>query len=82
MHVLVASTSPRRVLIGGGVMNARADLFPLIRQLLVKSINGYLHADELSDGIDQYIVPPGLDAQSGSLGALAIAIDAAQKKQP
>lgn len=82
VHVLVASTSPRRVLIGGGVMNARVDLFPLIRRLLVKSINGYLQADELSDGIDQYIVPPGLDTQSGPLGALAIAIDAAQRKQP
>lgn len=80
VHVLVASTSPRRVLIGGGVMNARADLFPLIRQLLVKSINGYLLADELSGDIDQYIIPPGLAAQSGPLGALAVAIDATHKK--
>ncbi|HVY24084.1 MAG TPA: ROK family protein [Steroidobacteraceae bacterium] len=79
VHVLVSSTSPKRVLIGGGVMNARADLFPLIRQLLVKSINGYLHAEELGNGIDQYIVPPGLDTQAGPLGALAVAIDAAQR---
>lgn len=79
-HALVVTTAPKRIMIGGGVMSARADLFPLIRSMLVESINDYLHSFELMEGVDQYIVPPGLDTQSGPLGALALAIDAAQTK--
>ena len=79
IHALVVTTAPKRVLMGGGVMTAHPDLFPLIRQKLVKSINGYLQAHELSDGIDGYIVAPGLDTRSGPLGALAVAIDAVQR---
>jgi fructokinase len=63
-------------LIGGGVMTAHPNLFPLIRKKLAQSLNGYLQAHELGDGIDDYIVPPGLDTRSGPLGALAVAIDA------
>lgn len=79
-HALVVTTAPKRIIIGGGVMSARPDLFPLIRSMLVRSINGYLQMPELMDGIGQYIVPPGLDTRSGPLGALALAIDAAQTK--
>ncbi len=80
IHALVATTAPKRVLIGGGVMAAHPNLFPRIRQMLVKSVNGYLQAHELGDGIDEYIVAPGLDTQSGPLGALAVAIDATQTR--
>ena len=76
IHAMVVSTTPKRVIIGGGVINAHPDLFPVIRHMLVKSLNGYIQAPELSDAIDQYIVAPGLDTKSGPLGALAVAIDA------
>jgi fructokinase len=76
VHALAVTTAPKRVLIGGGVMTAHPNLFPLIREKLVQSLNGYLQAREMEDGIDGYIVPPGLDTQSGPLGALAVAIDA------
>ena len=80
IHALVLTTAPKRVVIGGGVIAARPNLFPLIRQNLAKSINGYLQAHELSDGLDDYVVAPGLDTRSGPLGALAVATDAAQNR--
>jgi fructokinase len=74
LHVMVMSTSPRRIVIGGGVMNARPTLLPRVRQLLMTSLNGYSQA--LSSGIDNYIVAPQLGDQAGPLGALAVAMAA------
>ena len=76
VHTLAVTTSPQRVLIGGGVMAAHPHLFPLIRAKLAQSLNGYLQAHELTGGLDNYIVPPGLGTQSGPLGTLALARDA------
>jgi fructokinase len=76
VHALTVTTAPKRIVMGGGVMTAHPELFPLIREELVQSLNGYLQARELEDGINDYIVAPGLDTQSGPLGALAVAIDA------
>jgi fructokinase len=39
----------------------------------VTRLNGYLRASEILDGIDRFIVPPGLGNRSGRLGALAMA---------
>ncbi|MFX8389407.1 ROK family protein, partial [Acinetobacter baumannii] len=36
------ATAPRRVLIGGGVMERRPELLDLIREMFVSSVNGYL----------------------------------------
>jgi len=38
---------PQRVLIGGGVITARPDLFPRMRRLLAESLNGYLDVHEV-----------------------------------
>jgi len=78
VHSLVVTTAPQRIIIGGGVMSAHAHLFPLIRQKLLTSLNGYLKVPALIEAIDEYVVPPGLDTQSGPLGALAVAMDATQ----
>jgi fructokinase len=78
VHSLVVTTAPQRVIIGGGVMSAHSHLFPLIREKLLISLNGYLKIPALIEGIDDYVVPPGLDTQSGPLGALAVAMDAIQ----
>ena len=47
-----------------------------MRQQLILSLNGYLDLDELTGGIDRYVVSPGLGALAGPLGALALAADA------
>jgi fructokinase len=76
MHAMVLATAPRRILVGGGVVQARPQLLEHVRRLLVKSLNGYLDLDELTGGIEGYIVAPGLGALAGPLGALALAADA------
>lgn len=75
LHTLVLATGPRRILMGGGVMESRPELFPSLRRELALSLNGYVQRDELGAGIDGYVTSPGLGARAGSLGALALAAD-------
>jgi fructokinase len=75
MHTMVLSTAPARILLGGGVMSGQAHLFARIRQEFSRSLNAYVATPELGD-LQQYIVPPGLGAMAGPLGALALAADA------
>ena len=64
--------SPRKIILGGGIMD-RAFLFPLIRQKVLESLNGYVESESLLKSIDEYILPPALGNQAGSLGAIALA---------
>lgn len=75
LHTIVLATAPRRILIGGGVAEARPELLGCVRRQLVDSLNGYLKLEQLIGGIDDYAVPPGLGRQAGPLGALALAAD-------
>ena len=75
LHTMVLTTAPQRILLGGGVMG-QAHLFERIQQELKRSLNGYVEAPELEQGISQYVVPPGLGAMAGPLGAMALAADA------
>jgi len=68
----VFTLSPRRVVMGGGVMEQR-QLFPLIRREVKGLLNGYVQSPEILARIDDYIVPPGLGERSGVLGAIALA---------
>ena len=74
---LVLVLSPERLILGGGVMQQSA-LFPLIRHHLTRSLAGYVQAAQLNQGLDEYVVPPLLGAQSGIAGALALAEHALQ----
>jgi fructokinase len=76
LNAIFLATAPRRILIGGGVMTHRPELISLIRELFVKSVSGYLDLDDLTGGVDGYVVPPGLGSLAGPLGALALAADA------
>jgi fructokinase len=75
LHTMVLTTAPSRIFLGGGVM-AQTHLFARIRQELKRSLNGYVQAAELEQGLGQYVVPPGLAEMAGPLGALALAADA------
>lgn len=70
--------SPQNVILGGGVMKQQ-QLFPLIRQQVQQRLNGYVQAEAILSGIDDYIVPPGLGDNAGLTGALALGIDALAK---
>jgi fructokinase len=61
---LSCTLSPRRVLLGGGVMRQR-QLFPMLRDELARLLAGYVRMPE--------VMPPGLGDRSGILGALALA---------
>jgi len=77
LHTLVLSTAPRRILVGGGVIESRPALLVDIRRQLLASLNGYLDLEGLVGRIEHYVIPPGLAALAGPLGALALAADAA-----
>jgi len=73
LHTLVLASAPRRILVGGGVVQERPELLMRTRRQLVESLNGYLDLDRLIGHIDRYVVPPGLGSLAGPLGALALA---------
>ena len=67
----ILTLMPERIVLGGGVMHQR-QLFPQIRKLVQEKLNGYLAIPEVSRGIEEYIVPPGLGDRAGVLGAIAL----------
>jgi fructokinase len=78
LHTMVLTTAPQRIFLGGGVMSGQAHLFERIQIELKRSLNGYVEAPEIQQDIARFIVPPGLGAMAGPLGALALAADAEQ----
>lgn len=73
----VCTLSPQRIVLGGGVMQ-QPRLFPMIRQELLRLLNGYIEAREITDCADQYVVPAALGGHAGVLGALVLAEEAAR----
>jgi fructokinase len=76
LHTMVLTTAPQRIFLGGGVMTGQPHLFPRIQAELRRSLNGYVEASQVNEDIARFIVPPGLGAMAGPLGALALAADA------
>jgi len=74
---LVCALSPQRIILGGGVMR-HASLFPRVRRRTLELLNQYIQAPEIVKDIDAYLVPPGLGDNAGVLGAIALALEAAQ----
>ncbi len=69
---LTCILSPQRILFGGGVMQ-QEHLFPMIREKTLERLNGYVDVPEVTQGIDQFIVPPGFGQDAGLMGAIALA---------
>ncbi|MGG4146255.1 ROK family protein [Paenibacillus algorifonticola] len=67
--------SPKRVILGGGVMHQK-QLFPLIRREVRQALNGYVATPAILESLDTYIVPPVLGNNAGLCGALALGIKA------
>jgi fructokinase len=72
LHNLICILSPQRIILGGGVMD-QPHLLPMVRQRVQQSLKGYVQSPAILEQIDSYIVPPGLGAQAGILGAIALA---------
>jgi fructokinase len=74
---LVLTVSPRRIVMGGGVMS-QSRLLPLIRPRLLHWLGGYVDRDEILAGSDRYVVAPELGDDAGVRGALLLAMRAAE----
>lgn len=68
----VCTLSPRRIVIGGGVMR-RTRLLPLVRHELQRQLGGYIQSGALGSGIDRFVTPPLLGDRAGVLGTLVLA---------
>lgn len=75
----IVTLSPKRIILGGGVMQ-REFLFLKVRRRVRELLNGYVASKVVTEYIEDYIVPPGLGSQSGSLGAIALAMQIDEKK--
>ena len=69
---LTVTLSPRRIILGGGVMQ-QPHLFDLLRKEFARIMNGYIRREEVLHQLDSYIQPPGLGSRAGVLGALVLA---------
>ncbi len=68
----ILTLSPKRIIMGGGVMR-QTHLLPKIRAEIVKCLNSYIKDDKIIQHLDTYIVNPGLGEDSGICGAIALA---------
>jgi fructokinase len=69
---VVLILSAERIVLGGGVGRAPG-LLPRVRTRLRELLAGYVDSPRLGDGIDGYVVPPGLGAAAGVVGAIELA---------
>jgi fructokinase len=68
---IIGVLSPRRIIVGGGVMR-HPHLLARVRREVQRLLAGYVRAREVLEAIDDYIVEPGLGERAGLLGALAL----------
>ena len=64
--------APERIIIGGGVMEQKR-LFSMVRKEVQNKLNNYLSVPQITESIEDYIVPPKLGGKAGILGAFALA---------
>lgn len=73
LAIYVLTLSPKKIILGGGVMHQK-QLFPQIHKYLQERLNGYIQKEEITtDKIKDYVVYPGLGDNAGICGALALA---------
>ncbi len=75
---IVLTLSPQKIILGGGVMHQK-QLFPMIREKMLKELNGYIQAKELAD-IDNYIVPASLNDDQGIMGCIKLAMNSLEEE--
>jgi fructokinase len=74
---IICVLSPERIILGGGVMHQR-QVFTHLHAEVRRLLNDYLRLPQITERMEEYIVAPGLQDQSGVLGAIALAQLAAE----
>jgi len=69
---LFLSFSPRRIVLGGGVMQ-QAHLFEKIRRNMSEFLNNFIDLAPWGESLEDLIVPVALDGKAGVLGAIVLA---------
>ena len=73
---LSLTTAPKRIIIGGGV-GSNPQVLNAARKHLLMRLGGYLTDLDSAETLESFLVPPSLGAQSGVLGAIALALSPA-----
>lgn len=63
--------SPKRIILGGGVMH-NEKLIELVRKQTLECLNGYIKKEEIINHIDEYIVLPKLGDNAGIIGTMKL----------
>lgn len=79
MATLVVAFSPQRIVVGGGVGGGQPHLLPRVRQATIDALGGYVAAIGAGT-IDELIVGPELGDDAGPLGAVAVGLDALERR--
>ena len=74
--MLILAVSPERLVMGGGVIQSRPTLLPLIARRSAELLNRYIE-DLDAAALERLIVAPGLGADAGPLGAILLGQQAA-----
>jgi fructokinase len=69
-HAIVCAAAPRRIAIGGGVIERQPHLLSRVQSKLIESLHGYVQLPEDGD----YVRAPLLGGDVGPLGAIALAM--------
>ena len=72
---VILTVSPRKIVLGGGVMHQQ-HLFPMIHAEVLRLLGGYVQHEQILKNIADFIVPPGLGDNAGGVGALMLALRA------
>ena len=80
LATVVLALSPRRIVIGGGVMN-RGNVLHRTRERLRDVLAGYVGRPEVTLSNDAYVVAPRFGQDAGLVGAIALAEAAARGAQ-
>jgi len=76
---IITILSPRRIILGGGVMHGPGVL-EAVRAAVRRQLNDYLQVSALLDDIEHYLVAPGLGDRAGVLGAIVLGQHALDQK--
>jgi len=75
---LIFTLSPALIIMGGSVCSAgllgNTEFIMNIRESVRNMISGYIDNEKIKDGVDDYIVSPGLSHNSGLIGAMSLVV--------